>query len=203
MTRLLLTRHAPTPETGTLLSGQVPGPSLGPEGTAVASGVASRLVGAGIAAVYSSPINRTWETAMEIGRAIGVRPTSHQGLAEIEFGSWTGRTLDSLRKLKAWQQVQETPSRFRFPNGESFAEAQTRGVAACEEIAATNPKGIVAVVSHADLIKLILSYYLGMPIDSMQRIAIVPASVSVIELEKGRGPRVLAVNTNGDFGAWL
>ena len=65
-----------------------------------------------------------------------------------------------------------------------------------------NRKRVVAAVSHADVIKLVVAYYLGLPIDLMQRINVAPASVSVIDLERGRLPRVVAVNTSGDPRTW-
>ncbi len=202
MTRLLLIRHAPTPETGTRLTGRTPGVSLGPEGTAIAAELAERLADAKIGAIYASPVTRTWETALEIAGVTRTPPIPHEGLQEIDFGTWTGRQLSALRRLKAWSTVQRAPSRFRFPEGEAFAEAQGRAVAACEEIAAVNRKRTVAAVSHADVIKLVVAYYLGLPIDLMQRINVAPASVSVIDLERGHIPRVVAVNTSGDPGTW-
>ena len=83
--------------------------SLGPAGTAVASDLAERLAPANIGATYASPITRTWETALEIARATGsATPISHDGLLEIDFGTWTGRPLKALSKLKAWSTVQLT-----------------------------------------------------------------------------------------------
>ena len=177
--------------------------SLGPAGTAIASDLGERLAPAKVGPTYASPITRTWETALEIAKATGsAAPIPHEGLSEIDFGTWTGRPLKDLSKLKAWSTVQLTPSRFRFPEGEAFSEAQARAVAACEEIAAVNRKRVVAAVSHADVIKLVVAYYLGLPIDLMQRINVAPASVSVIDLERGRLPRVVAVNTSGDPRTW-
>ena len=88
----------------------------------------------------------------------------------------------------------------RFPEGESFAEAQARAVAALETIAGDHPKGRVAVFSHADLIRLVLAHYLGVHLDLFQRIAIDTASVSVVHLGEGM-PMVLKVNDTGDLGA--
>jgi probable phosphoglycerate mutase len=88
----------------------------------------------------------------------------------------------------------------RFPDGESFAEAQARGVAALEEIAAAHPKGTVAVFSHADLIRLLLAHYLGMHLDLFQRIMVDTASVSVVHLGEGK-PMILKMNDTGDLAS--
>lgn len=203
MARLLLVRHAPTPETGTRLTGRLPGVSLDDAGRARAEGLAERLGGVRLAAVYASPIERTWETATALAKPHRLEPIRHDGLIEVDFGDWSGRTLKSLTRLKAWRAVQVTPSRFRFPGGESVAEAQARAVAACEGIAAEHRRHTVALVTHADVIKAALSHWLGQPLDLFQRVGVAPASVSVVDLPRDGGPpRVLAVNTSGDPETW-
>lgn len=202
MTRLLLIRHAPTPETGTKLTGRLPGVSLGESGIAVAKATADRLAEVKVKAIYSSPIERTWETAIEVAKPHQLKPIKHNGFIEVDYGNWSGRTLKSLYKLKAWRTVQLTPSRMVFPGGESIAGAQARAVEACEELAAKHNKDTIAVVSHSDIIKSIVAHYLGSPLDQFQRIGTNPGSVTVLELPAGGVPRVVAVNTNGDPLTW-
>lgn len=202
MTRLLLIRHAPTPETGTKLTGRLPGVSLGETGIAVAKATSERLAAVKVKAIYSSPIERTWETAIEVARPHQLKPIKHNGFIEVDYGNWSGRTLKSLYKLKAWRTVQLTPSRMVFPGGESIAGAQARAVRACEELAAKHNKDTIAVVSHSDIIKSIVAHYLGSPLDQFQRIGTNPGSVTVLDLPAGGVPRVVAVNTNGDPLTW-
>lgn len=203
MARLLLVRHAPTPETGIRLTGRLPGVSLGDQGRARAEVVADRLRPVKLKAVYASPIERTWETAEVVASPHRLEPVRHDGLLEVDFGDWSGRTLKSLARLKAWRQVQTTPSRFRFPGGESLAQAQHRAVAACEEIADRHRRQTVALVTHADVIKTVVSHWLGQPLDLFQRIGVAPASVTVIDLPtNGAAARVVAVNTAGDPETW-
>ncbi|MDH3500205.1 MAG: histidine phosphatase family protein [Acidimicrobiia bacterium] len=197
MTRLLLVRHAPTPETGTRLTGRAGNVSLGPKGEAHARATAARLASTRIKAVYTSPITRTSETAGIIAEAHGLTPILREGLTEIDFGAWTGRTLKSLRRITLWGQVQRVPSRVRFPDGESFIEAQLRAVDAVERIAADVGKATAIVVSHSDVIKLILAHYLGQPLDLFQRLHISTTSVSELILPKGGSPMVGAVNDRG------
>ena len=102
-----------------------------------------------------------------------------------------------VKKKTEWFAVQHYPSRFRFPKGESLREVQHRAVTALEEIAEKHEKEMVAVVSHADVIKLALAQYMGIHIDLFQRVSVAPASVSVIALMKGGVVRVLRVNDNG------
>lgn len=202
MARLLLIRHAPTPETGARLTGRLPGVSLGEEGREIAQRTARRLGDLGMAAVYSSPIERTWETAVIIAGQQGRHPIREDGLLEVDYGSWSGRTLKSLYRLKAWRTVQMTPSRMTFPEGENIAAAQRRAVEACERLAAAHGKKTIALVSHADIIKSVIAHYLGQPLDLFQRLAISPASVSVVDVPRQGIPMVVAVNTTGSGGSW-
>ena len=199
MARILLIRHAPTPETGVRLTGRAPGVSLGEAGEAAARRTADLLADRPVKAVFTSPIERTLETARIVAARRQLKPIIEEGLMEMDFGSWTGRTLKSLRRTKLWEVVRNTPSRARFPNGESFAEAQVRAVAAVERIAAEADRGTAAAVSHADVIKLVLAHYLGQPLDLFQRLVIFPASVSEIILGPGP-PAVASVNLLGAEG---
>ncbi len=194
MARLLLVRHAPTSETGVRLTGRLPGVHLSDTGREIAAHVARLVAAAGPVALYSSPVERTWETALEIGAAAGLEPAVHPGFTEVDFGRWTGRTLRDLSRLKAWARVQAAPSRFRFPEGESFLDVRHRAVSACEDLAATHRRKTVAVVSHADVIKTVLSHYLGQPADLFQRLVVAPGSVSILELPADAPPRVVGIN---------
>ena len=198
MARILLIRHAPTPETGTRLTGRQPGVSLGPAGEEAARATAAALEKVKIKRLYSSPIERTMETASIIGAPHGLEPEVEPGVIEMDFGTWEGRTLKSLRRTALWDTVQRFPSRMRFPEGESFGEAQQRAVDATERIAGEVGKGTAAIVSHSDVIKLVVSYYLGQPLDAFQRMMISTTSVTDLRLAAGHPPFIVSVN-----GTWV
>jgi probable phosphoglycerate mutase len=63
---------------------------------------------------------------------------------------------------------------------------QTRAVNAVEHLVSAHPRETVAIVSHADIIKMVLAHYLGMHLDEFQRIVITPASISALSLGFGR-----------------
>ena len=150
--------------------------------------------GKGVAAVYASPMERARETASPIARALGLKVRAARGLNECQFGSWTGRRLGDLAKLKAWATVQGQPSTFRFPGGESFAEMQARITGQVVELVALHPGRTIVCVSHADPIKAALASALGTPLDLFQRIVVGPASVSMVLYTPER-PMVLTVNS--------
>jgi probable phosphomutase (TIGR03848 family) len=202
MARLLLIRHALTVRTGQSLSGRLPGISLSEAGTQMAAALAARLKHVRLAAVYCSPLERTQETAAEITRHRAIEPILHDGLLEVDYGDWSGRSMRSLYRLKGWQVVRSTPSRIRFPGGESLAAAAARSITTCEDLAARHPRQTVAAVTHADMIKAAVTHYLGAPLDLFSRVHVAPASVTVIDLLPGRPPHVVTVNSNGEPSTW-
>src|SRR5262245_15694859 len=71
-------------------------------------------------------------------------------------------------------------------------------VATLDALRAQHPKGTIAVVSHADIIKLAVAYYIGMHIDLFQRLEISPCSVTALFFTR-MGPRLLAYNDTGSL----
>ncbi|MBA3552827.1 MAG: MSMEG_4193 family putative phosphomutase [Actinobacteria bacterium] len=197
MSILLLIRHAVTEETGKRLIGTTPGISLSAQGEKQALRLAEWLDPVRLDALYSSPLERCEQTAATIalGRRISVRPLAD--LREVEYGAWTGRSLRQVARTALWRTVQRNPGSARFPDGESLAEVQRRGVAALEEISNRHPRGVVGVVSHGDVIRLALAHYAGIHIDLFQRLIVGPASVSSVGLGRG-SPRILSMNDTGD-----
>lgn len=193
MTTFFIVRHAVTSHTGNRLTGWTEGVSLTEEGRRQAEIAAKGLAHVDFDAIYSSPIDRTMETAKAIARPHGMKVQIRRDIGEVQYGAWTNRSLRSLMRTKLWETVQRFPSAARFPDGESIREVQVRAVGAIEKIAEEHPKGKVCCVSHGDVIKLIAAHYLGVHIDLFQRIVIGPASVSVISLSS-HGPYVLTLN---------
>jgi len=137
------------------------------------------------------------ETAVYIANNHQLEIIEREDIGEVHYGKWEGKKIKKLARKKAWHAVQHTPSRFQFPQGESLREVQFRAVQALEEISSQHKDEYVAVVSHADLIKMLLAHYLGVHLDLFQRIEISPASVSVLALLENGMVRVLRVNDTG------
>ena len=196
-TMILMVRHGRTPTTGKVLPGRAKGLHLSDDGIAEAKRVAERIGEMKkVAAIYASPLERTRETAAPIAKALGLDVVTHKGLLECDFGGWTGASLSSLMKKKEWTTVQRAPSSFRFPNGESFTEMQTRMVTTLNEIRRAHPGKVVVCVSHADPIKAALAHAMGTHLDLFQRIVVSTCSVSAVAYAE-TGPVVLTVNSTG------
>lgn len=198
MTLLLLIRHGANDWVHGRLAGRIPGVHLNDEGRKQAQAVAERLSELPIEAIYSSPLDRTLETAQAIAQPHGLALRLVESLQEVDYGEWQGAELKELYKHELWPGVQFYPSGTRFPNGETLGEAQMRMVSTLDMLRGRHPKGLIAVVSHADIIKLAVAYYCGMHIDLFQRLEIGTCSVTALMFTR-MGPRLLALNEQGSL----
>jgi len=199
MALLLLVRHGHTPTAGKILTGWQRGIHLTERGREQAQALSRRLEGLPIAAIYSSPLERCRETAAPLAAAGGVAVHVHRGLIETGYGEWTGRSIRQLTRTRLWRTMQRSPSSIRFPGGESLRDVQARAVDAVEEIVGAHPNGTVVVVTHADVVRLLLAHFAGLHLDLFERFVVDPASVSAIAIHDGQ-PRVVKVNDTGDLG---
>ncbi|MBI5087331.1 MAG: MSMEG_4193 family putative phosphomutase, partial [Actinobacteria bacterium] len=178
-TLVLLVRHGQTPTTGKVLPGRAPGLHLAEAGQQQAQRAADRIAELPtVDAIYASPLERARETAAPIAAARGMKVQVDKGLLECDFGDWTGAELKKLMKLPEWRTVQQAPSTFTFPGGESFTSMQLRMVGAIDRLRALHPGGVVVCVSHADPIKAAVAHAMGTHIDLFQRIVIGTCSIS-------------------------
>ncbi|SDB91843.1 probable phosphomutase, MSMEG_4193 family [Raineyella antarctica] len=205
MTILLLVRHGRTTANASgILAGRLPGVCLDETGIEQAREAGRRLAGLSVVAEVSSPMERCLQTADEIRRVREVATAADvivdEALAEVDYGSWSGRPLKELAEEELWRTVQSHPSAATFPEGESMVAMAQRAVAAIrsrqDRIAdEAGPEAIWMAVSHGDIIKAILADALGLHLDHFQRLVVNPASVSVVRYTSAR-PYVLATNTS-------
>ncbi len=200
MQLVLLIRHGLAEYKPGRLYGWTPGVHLSAEGRDQAKRLAERLEPVKLSALYSSPLERCCETAEAIldGRRLTMEIVEELG--EVRYGSWQGKTFQSLVKKPLWRTVQLVPSQARFPGGESLLELQTRGVAAVEAIRGRHKSGVIAIVSHADMIKALVAHYLGLHLDLFQRIHIDTASLTAIAFH-GAFPRIVKMSDTGDYSS--
>ena len=183
MTTLLLIRHAAFDGIGYVIRGRSPHVSLNDAGRTQAERLARRLAREEIDAIYASPLERAVETANAIAAATGHHVSTHAGLLELDWGEWTGKTLDDLRGDPEFSRFNRLRTLTRIPGGELMLEVQARALRALEDIRRLEaPDARVAVVSHADVIRAILCHCLGMPLDHLLRLTVDAASTSVIDL---------------------
>ena len=198
MTTIVLVRHGENDWVKKQrLAGWISGVHLNRKGKQQAQDAAERLGVLPIKAVYSSPVTRCMETAVTIAAPHELNVIPLEQVGEVRYGKWEGKKIKRLVKKTRWFAVQFFPSRARFPEGEALREVQFRAIQALEKLATAHKEEMIVVVSHADVIKLLLAHYLGVHIDLFQRIALAPASVSILNLAPNGIVRVMRVNDDG------
>jgi len=200
MPTVLLIRHGETDYVKKgRLAGRLPGVPLNEHGRNQAQLLAEKLTGSPIKAIYSSPIERALQTAEPIANSLDLEIIPRQGLIETEIGEWQNVKVKDVNRTKIWKIIQSTPSLFRFPGGEAFAETQLRISAELQTLSAQHaPNDVFACVSHADPIKLAIAYFIGLPFDLFQRIQISTASISILHLSESSA-QLVAMNFHADL----
>jgi broad specificity phosphatase PhoE len=184
-TTVLLVRHAHTDALGTWLCGRRSGISLSTEGRRQANALGAALkMTYSLSAIYSSPLARAHMTAVPISLYQRCPVQTRQEFAEIDFGKWTGRTFSELEHDPDWHVFNHARSAAVIHDGEQPAAAQARIVDAVANVAAVHPGETIAIVTHAELIRMALQHYLSIPLDAYQDIRIDPASVSAVVVER-------------------
>lgn len=181
--RLVLVRHAETEESargrcyGSLDVG------LSGSGRDQCASLAGALVIEQVAAVVASPRIRARETATAIAAPHGVDVRLDHDLRELDFGELEGRTYDEIAasRPELYAQWMSEPTRVRFPGGESYADLAARSLAAVARLRAELDGRTVVAVTHGGVVRAVVSDVLGIPAERIFRIAVDPASMTVVE----------------------
>lgn len=199
MIRILLIRHGATDLLGRVLYGRMQGVNLNSQGFAQAEQLASVLNSRyKIASVISSPLDRALQTALPIAKPGELTIEIDEGITEIDFGSWMGKSFDELNGLADWKRYNHSRSTSQPPGGESMMEVQARAWGTLERVTQFQPSSnnvTVVVVTHGDVIRALILLLLGIPLDHIHRIEIAPASVTEVLL----GSREPIVNRINEF----
>jgi probable phosphoglycerate mutase len=182
MTTVLLIRHGMTDAVGQRIVGWTPGVLLNEIGIEQVEALRRDLESVPLDAIFSSPLERAALTAQSLAKSRGIEIVTREGLGEVRFGDWTGKTLDELENDDRWRRWNAMRSCGRAPGGESMLDTQRRMFHELMHAHDKYPEGTVALVSHADAIRSLLVYALGISMDTFLRLRIDPASVSILRL---------------------
>ncbi len=137
-------------------------------------------------AVVTSPLRRCAEFARELAEARGLPLLTDARLAELDFGAWDGRAIDSLMQdaaeAEALRGFWRDPWRYPPPRGETLADFQTRVRSAWRDIAARHTGRRVLIVSHGGVIRLLLCTARGLPRHRLLEIDVPHASLHPMEV---------------------
>ena len=197
MCNLFLIRHGES-EAIDYIAGRTPGVHLTKKGKEQVKKLVQNFSGFRIDKIYSSPIERTLETAEIIAKHLNLRVENDNGLIEVDFGEWTGKRFEELKNDKKWDLFNTYRSGTRIPGGETMQEIQLRIVQTIEKIRKENNEKNIIIVSHGDPLRGLITYYLGIPLDFILRFEIDTASVSLLKIND-YGSKILCLNSSGDI----
>jgi broad specificity phosphatase PhoE len=195
LTRLILIRHADPAEEARGRCYGTTDVALSPRGERRARHLAVMLRRMPIDAVYTSPSRRAVDTARLLAAAHDLTPMEFVDLREIDFGACEGRTYDEIAAeepalFRIWML---TPTRVRFPGGESYGELRRRVLASVADLRRRHQAGTFAVVSHGGVVRAILADALAMSDEAVFRLDVRYGGVSIVEWH-GSTPIVRLVN---------
>src|ERR1700712_141624 len=134
MTTFLLVRHGTTDAVGKILAGSGAGWGLNEEGKRQVQQLSASLASVKLDAVYTSPLERTRQTAWELSAPHRLEPQVDEALREMNFGEWEGRAFQALADDSEWQSFNRLRSEVRPPGGELIGEVQARMAALSEQL---------------------------------------------------------------------
>jgi broad specificity phosphatase PhoE len=197
MTRLYLIRHGATQLTAEdRFSGAI-GVDLSDDGRSQVAQLASRLAEIKIAAIYTSPLSRTIETAQILAQPHGLDLEKRDGLREIAHGHWEGMARKDVERqfpdeYAAWE---ADPFSFAPADGESGLAVLARALPVIREIVVTHAGDNVMVVSHKATLRILISSLMGFdPRGYRDRLDQAPACLNVIDFKDPVRARLMLYN---------
>jgi probable phosphoglycerate mutase len=201
-TRFLLLRHGQTElsrERRYSGRGDLPLTSVGLQ---QAKAAAARLSQLEFAAIVSSPLGRTRQTAAEVGSASGLPVAVHEGLVETDFGDWERLTFaEAAERDPALHSRWLRDPGVAPPNGESFDEVHARVTRTRDELVERYAGQTVVLVSHVTPIKTLLRIGLDTGPSLLFRLHLDLASLSVVEFYPDGNASVRLVNDTSHLTA--
>jgi broad specificity phosphatase PhoE len=182
---IYLIRHGENDSLGKYLPGRLPEIHLNEAGKKQAETIGNSLEKNGIQVIYASPLERAVETAQPLADSLHLKVQIEPDLMEMDAGKLTGIPIQNLKRTKEWKLIRKDPVANGYPGGEDFPSAQKRLWSVITRIRESQPEdAIVAIFSHADCIKMIITYAMQMPLPYFPRLAIDTASLSILGFKK-------------------
>jgi ribonuclease H / adenosylcobalamin/alpha-ribazole phosphatase len=190
---ILLVRHAAHSQLGRVLSGRIGDVPLSAAGRVQAQRLARRLGSEQLDAVHTSPVRRARETAQALASVANVAEDVAVSLDEVDFGAWSGKPFADLDDDPLWHAWNSRRSETVPPGGEPMRAVEQRILAYMRNVARQASGRVVAMVSHADVIRAGVAGILGLSLDRILSFDVDPASVTRI-IAGHWGERVVSLN---------
>lgn len=134
--------------------------------------------------LFTSPLRRTREVAVEAARLLGVAPAEDTRLIELDFGDAEGMTFDEVRAAGITFDFESVDAPVA-PKGESRRDIflRSRDFAIEQELLGRR----VAIVTHGGVLRSLLVHLLDLPMDAIWSFDIRPAQIAEIRRIGGHG----------------
>lgn len=198
MLRLILVRHGETEWNAVERCQGWTDVPLSESGRVQADAAADALRQEPLAAVYSSDLQRAFETAERIAKPHGLPVQPREAFRELHHGELEGLTRQELFRdygelLQRWMAA---PADVEMPgHGESLRQVQERVWPALKEILAAHTDGTVVVVSHTLALRTLLARIIGLPLDNFRRFHLDTCGLTYVEVD-GRFPGMVVRTLN-------
>jgi broad specificity phosphatase PhoE len=158
VTTILLARHGETDWNRDYRFQGHADPPLNDAGRAQAVDLSAALASEELAAVYSSPLRRAFETAEVVAAARALEPVAVEALREVDVGSWQGLTRAEVERRFPEQYARWLDHGQGWDDGESYEEMGDRVVAALLELAEAHDGERILAVTHGGPIRAALAF---------------------------------------------
>jgi broad specificity phosphatase PhoE len=158
VTTILLARHGETDWNRDQRFQGHADPPLNDAGRAQAAELSIALADEDLAAVYSSPLRRAFETAQIVAAAHGLEPVALEALREVDVGSWQGLTRSEVESRFPDQYARWLDHAQGWEDGESYEQMGDRVVAALLELAAAHDGDRILAVTHGGPIRAAFAF---------------------------------------------
>ena len=197
MTRFILIRHG---QTGWNKEARFRGRidiDLDETGMKQAQAVGERFAQSELAAIYSSPLKRAMATAEPIGRHLGLQVVPLEGINDMNFGNWEGRSIDDVKEQnkELFDLWRYSPDKLSIPGGETLDDVRQRVAATVDDLVAKHENDTVLLVTHRVVCKVLLCYLLGLDNSHFWQIAQDTTAVNRFQVVGGRSTVTLINDT--------
>ncbi len=140
--------------------------------------------------ITSSPLRRTMETAAIVANSLNIHVRQEKNIIETNHGLWEGRSKDWITEnypdiINMWQ---KSPFETVFPGGESFVQTISR---VTDYIFRTNWDEDTLLVTHDNIIRIMVALAQGMNMNDIWKIELDPAGITEFEIDGLNGEKRL------------
>lgn len=178
---------------------------LTPDGELMAQSFADAYSNLQWDAIYSSPMKRTIATAKPLAAKVGLEPQIRDGLRELSYGAWEGKTRDEVKLAYGddYSKWAAEPGWNSPTGGETAFEISQRSGAVIEEIVTKHHNGNILIVSHKATIRIMLCELMGIELGRYRdRVNVLTASLALLTFD-ARGPMIQSIGDRSHLSAEL